>query len=93
MSDLPPVGRLPHCIHNWQSITTDQWVLQVVKAYRLELVSVPIQTSKPVAIENRSNQVLVGQEVQKLLDKGAMKIVNPCHNQYISKVFLVPKKE
>ena len=32
-------------------------------------------------------------EVQKLLDKGAVKIVNPCPNQYLSKIFLVPKKD
>ena len=27
------------------------------------------------------------------LDKGAVKIVNPCPNQYLSRIFLVPKKD
>ena len=93
LSGLPPMCRLPHCIVNWQNITTDQWVLQVVNGYKLELVSAPIQTSQLVAMATRNDQDLVGQEVQKLLDKGAIKIVDPCPNQYLSRIFLVPKRD
>ena len=30
VSGFPTAGRLPHCSHNWQRITANQWVLQVV---------------------------------------------------------------
>ena len=62
LSGLPPTGLLPHYLCNWQNITTDLWVLQVVSGYKLELLSIPVQTFQP-------------------LDKGAVKIVNPCPNQ------------
>ena len=38
-----------------------------------------------------ANQELVA-EVQKLLDKGPVKAVDPCPDQFISRIFLVPKK-
>ena len=68
-------------------------MLQVVRGYKLELLSTPVQTSQPVAMESRKDQDLVGAEVQKLLDKGVVKIVNTCPNQYLSRIFLVPKKD
>ena len=65
----------------------------MVKGFRLELLSVPVQTSQPTAMESKKDQNLVGLEVQKLLDKGTVRIVNPCLNQYLSRIFLVPKKD
>ena len=50
-------------------------MLQVVRCYKLELLLTPVQTSQPVAMESRKDQDLVGAEVQKLLDKGAVKII------------------
>ena len=60
---------------------------------RIHLVSAPIQMSQQVAMATRNDQDLVGQEVQKLLDKGAIKIIDPCPNQYLSRIFLVPKRD
>ena len=41
ISSLPPAGRLPYCLYNWFNITADQWVLEVVRGYKLELTSTP----------------------------------------------------
>jgi len=40
----------------------------------------------------KGNQGLMTKKVQKLLDKGAITVVNPCPNQIFSRIFLVPKK-
>ena len=48
LSHLPPTGQLPHCIQQWQAVTSDQWVLQVVRGYKLELTSTPTQSSQPL---------------------------------------------
>ena len=88
-------GRLPgpHCIQQWQAVTSDQWVLQVVRGYKLELTSTPTQSSQPLTVVTKANQSLVGEEVQKLLDKGAIKMTSPCPTQYVSRIFVVPKKD
>ena len=65
----------------------------MVRGYKLELLSIPVKTSQPVAMESKKDQDLMGLEVQKILDKGAVKIVNSCPNQYLSRIFLVPKKD
>jgi len=90
---LPPTACLPHCIENWWVITTDQWILQVVRGYRLELTAPPCQRSQPVTVVTHSNQSLVEEEVQKLLVKGAIQRVSPCPDQCFSRIFLVPKKD
>lgn len=89
LSRFPPTGWLPHCIKNWQAITTHQWVLQAVRGYRLDLMSPPTQMSQPLTMVTKGNQALVGGEVQKLLDKEAIKAVSPCSNQYVSRILIL----
>ena len=92
ISSLPPAGRLPYCLCNWQNVTADQWVLEVVRGYKLELSSTPIQDAPPRVIEAKRTH-LISEEVQKLLAKGAIKVVSPCHNQFLNRIFVVPKKD
>ena len=80
-------------LKTWQTITTDQWVLQVVKGYKLELMSTPLQRSQPLTVVAKDDQTLVTEEVLKLLDKGAINVINPCPDQFVSRIFLVPKKD
>ena len=40
----------------------------------------PNSWSQPITVVAEGNQALVGKEVQKLLDKGTIKAVTPCHN-------------
>lgn len=93
LSRLPPAGRLLHCIKNWQALTTNPWVLQVVRGYRLELMSPTTQRSQPVTVVTEDKRILVGEEVQKLLNKGAIKVVSPCPSQFVSRIFVVLKKD
>ena len=92
MSLLPTAGRLPFCLNNWLKVTSDQWVIQVVKGYRLELTSSPSQWSSPGPLRTRGCHS-IDEEVQKLITKGAVKEVPPCMDQFLSQIFLLPKKD
>ena len=65
----------------------------MVNGYKLELAATPTQQSQPVTMVTHTNQSLVEAEIQKLQDKGAIRMVNPCPGQYVSRIFLVPKKD
>lgn len=93
LHSLPPAARLPYCLHNWQAITADQWVLQVVQGYHLELTSTPYQRGAPCPLVDHQHWGAVEEEVQKLLVKGAIQKVEPCPGQFISRLFLVTKKD
>ena len=68
VSCLPTADRLPCCLQNWQKIMSDQWVLQVVRGYKLELLTTPTQKSPPQTLV-AGNHHLISEEVQKLMAK------------------------
>ena len=78
----------------WGKLTKDQWVLSTIKGYRIEFHHMPYQAHKPHTPKfNRDQQVLIEQEVQKLMDKGAvaqLKMVP--QDSFVSTLFLVPRK-
>ena len=63
-------------MENWQKLTSDPWVLEVVKGYPLELELWPSQLVPPTpSMLNSKGQVLVQTEVEKMLLKRA---ILPC---------------
>ena len=92
MSPLPTASRLPHCLHNWLQITSDQWVIQVVKGYKLDLMSTPLQRIPPRPLEAKGHHSME-EEIQKLVAKGAIKKVTSCPSQFLSQIFLVPRTD
>ena len=80
-----------HFLPNWEVLTQDQWVLQTVAGYQLDLVSVPCQTHMPQQIHTtEENATLVTAE---LLAKGAIVETYPSPDNYVSQIFLVEKKD
>ena len=47
LETLPPAGRVCSCIRNWELISDDPWILEVVMGYRLELAHIPHQRVTP----------------------------------------------
>ena len=70
----------------------DQWVLQEVQGYELEMTSIPNQQFPPGSLDVK-NIHLLGGEIQKLMDKGKVTSVLPYPSQFLSQIFLVPKKD
>ena len=74
-------------------ITSDPWILQTVSGYHLEFVSLPHQAKLHTSPNFSKDEVkLIDDEVQKLIKKGAITEVTHCTNEFISNIFLVPKK-
>ena len=87
------MGNLKNCIESWRKITSDPWILETISGYHLEFASLPHQAKLPASPPFNPNEVkLIGDEVQKLVKKGAINEVYHCKNEFISNLFLVPKK-
>ena len=86
-------GNLQYHIENWRKLTSDPWVLETVTGYHLEFDSIPKQTGipKPPPFGGFERQ-LISDEIVTLRSKGAIKEVTSCSNEFLSNIFLVPKK-
>ena len=81
-------------VHNWYLITQDRWVLQTITGYQLELMQVPYQIRPSPAIQCSSEEKhKISQEVQELLEKGAIVEAQLTQGSFVSQIFLVEKKE
>ena len=90
--------RLTKYYHNWEKITQDPWVLSVIrKGYKLELETMPALSSHPIPFnmpKNPEKRKVMIQEVCKMLEKGAIEIVDPSLTPgFYSPIFLTPKKD
>jgi len=73
---------------------TDPWILQVVQGYQIEWSRVPLQIYPAItSVGSREDFQLMNEEVKSLLQKQAVMIVPPCRDQFISRLFLVRKKD
>ena len=92
----PPIvvaGRLGQFVNTWKVLTSNPWVLQTVKGFRIPFTSLPSQTTQPAELVFPSEQAAqVREELQSLLVKGAVVPVIGCHKGFYSNIFLVPKK-
>lgn len=87
-------GRLRLFIQNWQILSQDPWVLQTVEGYQIPLISEPVQSQEPYPIVSKPDEmILVDQEIEELLKKGAIQEVSACQDQFLSTILLVNKKE
>ena len=68
----PPVateilaGRTQLHLGNWRKIASDQWVLEVIQGYKLELTSLPEQLQIPSSETDRISAGLISEEVQAI---------------------------
>lgn len=91
-------GRLSLFYDEWQSLTSDTEVLDMISGQKLEFSKVPYQVHIPREKSNNtcwdSDQTQTCEvEIQNLLTKG---VIVPCeheHGEYISPIFTTPKKD
>ena len=87
------MGQIATHFDNWCQITRDPWVLQCVQGYRLEFETAPHQASWPTAPNFTAAQALaIDHAVSKLLEKGAVTQTLHTQGEFLSNIFLVPKK-
>ena len=94
-SEIPVGGRLTHFVEKWKSITTDQWLIDLVaEGYKLEFNKIPkFQGVKETHVTS-TNLELISLEVKELLAKGCIEHVpvNQIMDGFYSTFFLVKKK-
>jgi len=87
-------GELVRHLDAWESLTSDSWVLEVVQGYHLELQQQPFQQAPAVTRpRSQEEQILMEREILELLRKKAIEEVSPSPDQFVSSLFLVPKKD
>ena len=92
--EVPLTGRLKRFLGAWMKITQDTKVLDIVKEYQIPFHSKPFQSkihSQPIV--SREGEELVELEVKEMLKKGSTLKVQPSKGEFVSKLFLVKKKD
>ena len=71
-------GRLRFFLQNWQKLTTDPVILEIVQGWKLPIVGRPWQTREPKEITMSAlERDVVDKEVQSMLEKNILRKVNP----------------
>lgn len=94
-SCLFTAGNIKHCLVEWQKITSDPNILQIVKGCEIVFEDLPpAQPSPPPPIIFTQNEFGCYSEViSTLLQKKVVEPCEPCPGQFISNVFFRPKKD
>lgn len=95
MSNDCIAGRLKHFSSQWQNITSDHFILESVTQYKIEFAEgFPQQETVPREISfSLQEQQIIQNEIDKLLNKGMIKETTHCEGEYISTIFIRPKKD
>ena len=92
MNDFNQVGGTKNCIEVWKKYTDDPWILDTVQGYRIEFMWEPYQKVIPQQINfSECEKMIVKNEIDGLLQKGA--VIESEHEvgEFISNIFVVPK--
>ena len=92
--NVPLAGRLKHFLLQWQKLTRDPQILSIVEGIKIPFLSKPFQGKPPHQIHFSSDQKsLVHLELQAMMQKGAISPTSHSLDQFVSNIFLVPKKD
>ena len=82
---------LPH----WQEITNDPTILQCVKGIKIEFKPgvIPFQANVRPSTFSQSQHDIVAVEIDKLCQKGVLKVSSPEPGEFVSPIFLRPKPD
>ena len=86
-------GNIANHFSKWIKLTSDPKILELVSGYKLELHTQPIQCKEPNQIKfSEGEGKFMEQEIEKLLIKGVIIESEEEQGQFVSNVFLRPKK-
>lgn len=90
---LKVAGRLASFIDTWKVLTGDIWVLNTIVGYQIPFKGEPQQAQRPPEpVFSEEHTTLLWNEVQSLLQKGAILPQLESSEGFYSTLFLVPKK-
>ena len=80
-------GRLKQFFPQWRCLTSDWFILDSVRHYRIEFAQTPEQESVPKEINfTPQEQIIIEEEISKLLRKGVITEASHCRGEYISTI-------
>lgn len=87
-------GRISECVDRWRDITSDRVILNLVKAMTIDFDEIPEQNS-PVFQKKfeASERRYLHSEIQTMQQMQVIEVVRHCPGEYVSPIFLVPKKQ
>ena len=94
--EIKIAGRLQQFFSAWETITSDKYILQAVKGYKIEFIDnvEPRQTHLPREIGFNAQECdIVDQEIDKLLSKGVVIESQHENGEFISNIFPCRKKD
>lgn len=93
-NNVSRAGRLAAFVDEWQKITNDQYVLDVIRGYQIPFTETPSQINEPPILPNTPSEYTnITEAVSKLLLSGAIKVSNEESGQFLSNIFSVPKAD
>lgn len=79
LSDNQTANRLGTFLTNWNSLTTDEWILQAVSGYKIPFLRPLCQwQARATDVQEGQPTELMKGAIQSLISKGAISVVNPC---------------
>ena len=87
-------GRLKFHHEKWTKITSEKVILDIVKGYNIDFISVPFQAHPPrQPTLDKHEQIVLNALLTELIQKGVIEICAHEDGEFISPVFLRPKKK
>lgn len=91
---LKTTGRVQAALENWEKLTNDQEILQTVRGCKIPFLRNPPSGRMSFQPKfSREENELIQVEIEKLLEKGAIKQVAHSEDQFLGHLFLRPKKD
>ena len=90
-----PAGPLQYLLRKWEKLTSDPFILELVKRVQITFLSEPFQTTTLSSIPmSQKETVIVDQETQEMLKKGAIQLVQPNTKiHFLGSIFIVQKND
>ncbi len=87
-------GLVKKTLKNWEKITTDKTILNMVKGCTIQFIGTPPTNLKThqSRFSNQERQ-LITTEVEEMKRKGAIAEVSPTSGQFLGHIFLRPKRD
>lgn len=87
-------GNIAKHFSAWQTLTSDPYILRIVKGYQLEFCNPPCQALTPRAVKLSCKETdIATTEINKLLTKGVIRKATHVPGEFISTIFTRPKKK
>lgn len=85
-------GRLKYYSSAWSNITSDKFICNSIRGFKIPFADKPIRKSNfNECLLNKKDECYMQEAIDNLMEKGAIRKVNLCKDQFLSTYFLVPK--